>query len=83
MLRVRQRTDDATRKEDRSQSGVSADDYEETLMAKKLLAILTALALIGPVATLTGCNTVAGAGKDIERGGEKIEGGAKEVQRKM
>jgi len=52
-------------------------------MAKKLLAILTALALIGPVATLTGCNTVAGAGKDIERGGEKIEGGAKEVQRKM
>ena len=52
-------------------------------MAKKLLAILTALELIGPVATITGCNTVAGAGKDIERGGEKIQGEAKEVQRKM
>lgn len=83
MLRVRQRTDDRTGKEDLARSGVSADDYEETLMAKKLLALLTALALIGPVATMTGCNTVAGAGKDIERGGEKIEGGAKEVQRKM
>jgi predicted small secreted protein len=32
---------------------------------------------------MTGCNTVAGAGKDIERGGEKIQGEAKEVQRKM
>ena len=52
-------------------------------MAKKLLAILTALAVIGPLSALSGCNTVAGAGKDIERGGEKIEGGAKEVQRKM
>jgi entericidin B len=83
MLRVRHRTDDAARKEDCAQSGVSADDYEETLMAKKLLALLTALALIGPVATMTGCNTVAGAGKDIERGGEKIEGGARDVQRKM
>jgi len=52
-------------------------------MAKKFLAILAALALIGPVATMTGCNTVAGAGKDIERGGEKIQDGARDVQRKM
>jgi predicted small secreted protein len=83
MLRVRQRTDAGRGKEDSRRQRVSADDYEETLMAKKLLAILTALALIGPVATMTGCNTVAGAGKDIERGGEKIQGEAKEVQRKM
>ena len=52
-------------------------------MAKKLLAILTALALIGPLSAISGCNTVAGAGKDIERGGEKIQGEAREVQRKM
>ena len=66
-----------------TQRGFRYYDYEETLMAKKLLAILTALALIGPVATMTGCNTVAGAGKDIERGGEKIQGEARETQRKM
>ena len=52
-------------------------------MAKKLLAILAALAVIGPLGAISGCNTVAGAGKDIERGGEKIQGEAKEVQRKM
>ena len=32
-----------------------------------------ALALI---AVFAGCNTMAGAGKDIERGGQKIEGAA-------
>jgi predicted small secreted protein len=52
-------------------------------MAKKLLAILAALAVIGPLGAISGCNTVAGAGKDIERGGEKIQGEAHEVQRKM
>ncbi|HEV7799488.1 MAG TPA: entericidin A/B family lipoprotein [Burkholderiales bacterium] len=36
-----------------------------TLLAVALMAIFT-----------TGCNTMAGAGKDIERGGEKIQGSA-------
>jgi hypothetical protein len=31
----------------------------------------------------SGCNTVAGAGRDIERGGDKIEDAARDVQRKM
>jgi len=52
-------------------------------MAKKLLALLAALAVIGPLSAISGCNTVAGADKDIERGGEKIQGEAHEVQRKM
>ena len=39
-------------------------------MMKKLSALLV-LAWI-----LTGCNTMAGAGKDIERGGEKIQNSA-------
>ena len=34
---------------------------------------LIALALI---AVFAGCNTMAGAGKDIERGGQKIENAA-------
>lgn len=42
-------------------------------MLKKLnLVTLTLLMLLGGVA-LTGCNTIEGAGKDIQRGGEKIE----------
>ncbi|QFB40568.1 entericidin A/B family lipoprotein [Bordetella pertussis] len=38
---------------------------------KALIAVLLAMA-----ALFAGCNTVAGAGKDIERGGEKIQGAA-------
>ena len=52
-------------------------------MARKLLTILMTLALLGPLSAISGCNTVAGAGKDIERGGEKIQGEAREVQRKI
>ena len=52
-------------------------------MARKLLSVLMTLALLGPLSAISGCNTMAGAGKDIERGGEKIQGEAREVQRKM
>jgi predicted small secreted protein len=44
---------------------------------------LAAVAVLAMLAVLTGCNTVQGAGKDIERGGEKIQSGAKNVQDKM
>jgi len=57
------------------------------IMAKKILAklltVVMALALVGPLSAISGCNTVAGAGKDIERGGEKVQDGARDVQRKM
>ena len=52
-------------------------------MTRKILAILMILGLFGTVGTITGCNTVAGAGKDIERGGEAIHDSAKDVQQKM
>lgn len=32
---------------------------------------------------LAGCNTVAGAGKDIKSGGEAVEDTARDVQKKM
>lgn len=32
---------------------------------------------------LAGCNTMAGAGKDVERGGEKVQDAAKDVQQSM
>ena len=44
-------------------------------MARKLLTVLMTLALLGPLSAISGCNTVSGAGKDIERGGEKIQDG--------
>ena len=46
---------------------------------KTLLARLMSSAFI----ILAGCNTVAGAGKDIERGGEKVQDAARDVQQQM
>lgn len=43
---------------------------------KKFVALL-ALLMIG---VLTGCNTMQGLGKDIERGGEKLQNSSKNVQ---
>lgn len=39
---------------------------------KKLMAVLMLLAM----GALAGCNTMSGVGKDVERGGEKIQGSA-------
>jgi predicted small secreted protein len=46
---------------------------------KKFAALLLALLFTG----LAGCNTIQGLGKDIERGGEKLQGTSKNVQEKM
>ena len=32
---------------------------------------------------LTGCNTIKGMGKDVQRGGEKVQQAASETQQKM
>lgn len=45
---------------------------------RTMLALFLSSAFI-----LTGCNTVAGAGKDMERGGEKVQDTARDVQKKM
>lgn len=52
-------------------------------MAKKVLAVLMMLGIFGSLSAISGCNTMAGAGKDIERGGQKLHDEAKEVQQKM
>ena len=46
-----------------------------------MLRRILALVVLG--VTLAGCNTIAGMGRDIERGGEKLQGEARETQRKM
>ena len=33
--------------------------------------------------TLAGCNTMAGFGRDVERGGEKLQSQARETQSEM
>lgn len=48
-------------------------------MFKRIFVVmLTTLFLAGTVAALTGCNTVEGAGKDIEKGGKAIKDEASE-----
>lgn len=41
--------------------------------------ILASLLVIG---YLAGCNTIEGAGKDLERGGEKLQDTAKDAKKK-
>ncbi|WP_269789799.1 entericidin A/B family lipoprotein [Stenotrophomonas sp. Iso1] len=42
----------------------------------KRLVSLMLLSLFS-IAVLSGCNTIAGAGKDVQKAGEKVEGAAK------
>lgn len=43
-------------------------------MLKKLVSsTLAATFVLSAFATLAGCNTVQGAGKDVERAGEKVQ----------
>jgi len=46
---------------------------------KKFVAILIMLGFGG----LAGCNTMQGVGKDVERGGEKLQNQSKETQKRM
>lgn len=44
--------------------------------------VFALLALVAGI-VLSGCNTIEGAGRDIERGGEKLQDTAKDVKRQM
>jgi entericidin A len=52
---------------------VSMLNYEEKSM-KRVIALM--LLSMFSVAMLSGCNTVAGAGKDVQKAGEKVEDAA-------
>ena len=45
--------------------------------------ILAAWMLIGVLGAAAGCNTIEGAGKDIERAGEATQDTARDVKRRM
>jgi entericidin B len=85
---VVQRTDRAVEKADKERGRTrlaqraafnAAFTTRSITMIKKLCAsLLAALFLAGAFGTLAGCNTVEGAGKDIQRGGEAIKDEARE-----
>ncbi|AMO98432.1 entericidin EcnA/B family protein [Collimonas arenae] len=49
-------------------------------MIKKVMVIA---AMFGMFGALSACNTVAGMGKDVQSGGEKVQDAAQDVQKKM
>lgn len=51
------------------------------MIRKILSSLLSTLLLAGVFGTLAGCNTVAGAGQDIEQGGKAIKDEAREQKR--
>ena len=48
------------------------------MIKKTFVSLLATLFFVGTIAALTGCNTVEGAGKDIEKGGKAIKDEAAE-----
>ena len=48
---------------------------------KAIAAVLMVAMAMAMSFVVTGCNTVEGVGKDIERGGEKLQGEAREHKR--
>jgi entericidin A len=53
--------------------GVELNKQENPM--KRVIALM--LLSMFSVAVLSGCNTVAGAGKDVQKAGEKVEDAAK------
>jgi entericidin B len=48
------------------------------MLKRIFVLLLSTLFLASTTATLTGCNTIEGAGKDIQQGGKAIENKANE-----
>lgn len=48
------------------------------MIKKNLTSLLVVIFLAGTAAIVSGCNTIEGAGKDIEKGGEAIKDKASE-----
>ncbi|MGX0752045.1 putative small secreted protein [Cupriavidus metallidurans] len=61
------------------QRGVPASKGSKEIVMRKLYALITLAGML----LIAGCNTISGAGKDIERGGEKVQGAAESTKQKM
>ena len=56
-------------------------DRRSKMIRRIFVPLLATLFLAGAIGTLSGCNTMEGAGKDIEQGGKAIKDEAKEQRR--
>jgi len=43
------------------------------MFKKTISSLMMTFFIVGLFGSITGCNTMSGAGKDIEKGGEKIQ----------
>ena len=53
------------------------------MIRRIFVSLLTTVFFAGIFGTLAGCNTMAGAGQDIEQGGKAIKDEAREQKNKM
>ena len=58
-------------------------DEEIDMKLTRLARIAGVLLALSGASAVVACNTVEGAGKDLERGGEKVQDTAKDVKQKM
>jgi predicted small secreted protein len=62
-----------------SMSIMTCNPYRRLIMTKKIIVSLVAMAFSAAFfGTLTGCNTMEGVGKDVEKGGKEIKEEAQE-----
>jgi predicted small secreted protein len=50
------------------------------MIKRVFVTLLTMLSIVGAAVTFTGCNTMAGAGQDIQKAGGAIKDEAREHQ---
>jgi predicted small secreted protein len=56
----------------------STHSWRITMFKKIFVSLFASLFLLGTLAAMSGCNTVEGAGKDIEKGGKAVKDEARE-----
>jgi len=64
---------------DRLRRNANQRQRQEVMMTNKLLALMLLITIGG----LFGCNTMEGAGKDIQSGGEAVSDTARDVKSEM
>jgi len=65
------------------QFGLSFYDRRFKMIRKIMVSLLATLFFAGLFGTLAGCNTIEGAGQDIQQGGKAIKDEAREQKNKM
>ena len=55
--------------------------YRFVFSMEAVMQKIVALLLLALFTTLAGCNTMEGLGRDVERGGEKLQDSAKDARR--